>query len=512
MTHTHSLWLDTAEQPRFAPLDRDAEYDVAVVGAGITGLTAAYHLKKAGKRVAVLEQARLGASNTGYTTGHLCTTLDVGYITLLKRHGKETARAIASGVNEAVDDVFRIADDIGVPEAVQRVPGYLIAEKESDRALIARQYDACREAGVAVRPDAPQGLPFPLADGFQVENQGQLHAGLYLAALARYVHDATAEGSHIYEHTRMTRVAEGQPLTVKTERGTIRARDAVILATHTPPGIHAVHGFLEPMRSYVLAVALEQPVPAGLYWTTATPYEYLRSFQLESGEEILIVGGADTKTGTGHEDDAYRKLERWTRERFAVKDVRWRWSNQFYEPADGLPIIGTTLFHKHIHLATGYSGDGLPLGTLAARMISEDIQGHTHKLANVFKPTRFNLTGAAKGAALQFGVAKHWFTDRLRAAHVAGVEKLGLGEGAVFKVRNKRLAIYRDETGRLHALEAGCTHLRCTVHFNDFERTWDCPCHGSRFDIHGTVLQGPATRPLRAVEVEPVPAMKEKDV
>lgn len=488
---THrSLWLDVVEMPAFAPLDQDIECDVAVVGAGITGLTLAHALAQAGKRVVVLERHGVAAGTTGHTTAHLTTMIDTDYADIMETHGQDVAREIASGMCAAIDHMEQTAATLGARDAFARVLGYYVAETEEGREEVARSYHAICEIGLSAEARLP-AMPFPMVDGFCLHDQGRLHASRYIAALATAVR---AAGGRVYTHTAVLDTSDGEPCVVHTDRGTVRATD-VVLATHTPIGVSPLHTVVFPYRSYVMAAIVEEQVPDVLVWNTNEPYEYIRKQSMPGGDR-LIVGGADHKTGQGDPRASYDRLESYLRQHFTVREVTHRWSAQFYDPADGLPIVGPAPLKEHVHVATGFSGDGITLGTLAALMLRDQLLERAHPLASMLKPARFHFGGVGKVVKENLDVALHWIGDRLRGKDVADAADVLPGEAAILQRHGKQVGLYRDVDGQAHEVDVTCTHMKCKLHWNPAEATWDCPCHGGRFDIHGAPLEGPPTRPL----------------
>jgi glycine/D-amino acid oxidase-like deaminating enzyme/nitrite reductase/ring-hydroxylating ferredoxin subunit len=488
-----SLWLDAVALPAFAPLDAAAACDVAVVGAGITGLTLALRLAQAGKGVIVLERHGVAAGTTGRTTAHLTTMIDTEYADIIETHGVEVARAIASGLCAAIDHIEQTAAAIGAADAFARVPGFYVAETEDGKADVARSYRAIHDVGLAAEAGLP-AVPFPVIDGFCLHDQGRLHASRYMAALASAAH---AAGVRVCTHTAVASVedgAGGEPCVVHTDRGTVHASD-VVLATHTPIGVSPLHGVVFPMRSYVLAAIVAEELPDVLVWNTSDPYEYIRKQALPDGDRIL-VGGADHKTGHGDPRASYDHLERYLRQRFTVREITHRWSAQFYDPADGLPIIGPAPLATHVHVATGFSGEGITLGTLSALMLRDQLLGAAHPLAAICKPTRFHLGGVAKVVKENLEVARRWIGDRLRSSDASDPADVLPGQAAILHRDGTQVGLYRDLDGQPHELDITCTHMGCKLRWNPAEATWDCPCHGGRFDIRGAILEGPPTKPL----------------
>jgi Rieske Fe-S protein len=319
----------------------------------------------------------------------------------------------------------------------------------------------------------------------------------YLLPLLKAIPGA---GSQVFEGTRVTDVHDGEPCRVETETGVITAGD-VVVATHVPLNKFFIQTKLAHYRSYVLACRIGDPVPDGLFWDDDDPYHYIRAQGAEAGT-LLIVGGEDHKTGQEDDTEArFRSLLEYARAHFDVRSVAYRWSAQVVEPVDGLPFIGRNSLASHVFVGTGYSGTGMTFGTLAAMITSDLILGRENPWARLFDATRVKPIAAARefvGENVDFPA--HLVGDRLKKAERDSLAAVGRGEGKLVEVRGKKVAAYRDGSGVVHALDPVCTHLGCLVQFNDAEKSWDCPCHGSRFDTRGDVINGPAVKPLARAE------------
>jgi Rieske Fe-S protein len=342
-------------------------------------------------------------------------------------------------------------------------------------------------------------LPFPVAGAVRFEDQARFHPTAYLAGLARRITEA---GMRIYEGTRVVNVHDGEPCRVETDHGTVLA-DRVLFATHTPAGFTLLHAELEPLRSYVLAVRLRgQEPPDGLFFDTAEPYNYTRKQPTERGD-LLIVGGQDHKVGDEGEPPAsYYKLEEYVRQHWDVESIEHRWSAQLYDPPDGLPLIGESLTSSRVFLATGYSGTGMVFGTLGGMLLADLALGRGNPWAGLYRPSRIRpLTAIPEIAKLNVQAAAAFVKDRIETPRVRDLSEIPAGQGKVVQMEGERMAVYRDESGAVHAVSPVCTHAQCIVHWNSSEKTWDCPCHGSRFGIDGKVIEGPAVKDLEPARV-----------
>ncbi len=488
-----TLWWKTVEMPEYPALDGDTRVDVAVVGGGITGLTAARLLVREGKRVAVLEQGRIGCGTTGGTSAHVTQVPDLRYHELRSKWGLEDLRTVVDSSRAALERIASLVEEDRIDCDFARIPAYLYSESPDELSKLEEEVKAAREAGMAAELVHAVPLPFPVAAAVRYEDQARFHPLKYLASLARTVQN---NGGRIHEGSRVVEVEAGEPCRVKTEKGGTVTADSVLFATHTPAGFSLLHAELEPLRSYVLAAKLRQgEPPEGLFFDTADPYNYTR----RQGD-LLIVGGKDHKTGEDHKpEESYRALEEYVRQRWDVASIDYRWSAQFYDPPDGLPMIGRAVTSKHVFVATGYSGVGLVFGTLGGMLLADFALGRENPWAKVYSPSRLKPLAAGPHVLkmnLESGVA--FVKDRFTTPKIGAVSEIPLGEGRVVEIGGERAAVYRDESGAARAVSAVCTHAGCLVHWNAAEKSWDCPCHGSRFATDGGVLEGPAVKGLDA--------------
>jgi glycine/D-amino acid oxidase-like deaminating enzyme/nitrite reductase/ring-hydroxylating ferredoxin subunit len=491
--------MATAETPAAAPLDADATTDVCVVGAGIAGMTTAYLLARAGKRVLVVDDGAVGGGETGRTTAHLTYYLDDDLAWLEQAHGEDGVRLAVSSHAMAVNRIEEIVRLEGIDCDFQRVDGWLVLAPEHGEDYLDRELDAAKRAGIAdAEKHSRAPLPFDTGAALRFPNQGQFHPLRYLAGLARCIE---RDGGRIVTGTHVAEV-EGRPRRprVKTARGHTITADAVAVCTNSPISDYVVtHLKQAPYRTFVIAGRVPRSaVEPGLYWNTSDPYIYVRTHPMPD-HDVLIVGGEDHKTG--QKDDAeerFARLERWTRERFPMMErVEYRWSGQVLEPTDGLAFIGRNPDGaENVYMATGDSGQGMTHGTIAGVVLSDLILGRESDYTSLYDPKRVSLRAAGELARENINVALQ-YADWLRPGEVASPDEIAPGAGALIRRGTHMIAAYRDEQGRVHERSAKCTHLGCVVRWNSTERSWDCPCHGSRFDPHGRVLNGPAIGELK---------------
>ncbi|EPX61744.1 Iron-sulfur cluster-binding protein, Rieske family [Cystobacter fuscus DSM 2262] len=492
------MWTVSAPARRYPPLPGDLEVDVVVVGGGLAGLTTAWLLKQEGKRVAVVEMHRILTGQTGQTTAHLTELLDVSYDTLASDFGEKGARLAAESVRASIEKISSLVERLGIACDFQRLPGYRYAETEDEARQLEHEASAARRAGLLCSLTRDVPLPYPVTLALRVEDQAQFHPRAYLQALAERI---VGEGSHVFEETQVTDIHEGAPCRVQTTRGVLLCQE-VVEATTTPLNRVLLHTKLMPYRSYALAARLEAPLAPGLYYDSKDPYHYIRTQRVD-GADYVIVGGEDHKVGA-EEDTArrYLALEEYLRQHFPASRVEYRWSGQIIEPVDGLAYIGRNGGSRHVWVATGFSGTGMTFGTLAGMILSDLILGRDNRYASLYDATRVKPVAGAKDFVQENAeVAFHFVADRLARPDTHDLSDVPPGEGRIVEVEGRKVAVYREASGGVHALSPVCTHLGCHVHWNNAERSWDCPCHGGRYSPTGEVLNGPPVKGLASKKI-----------
>ncbi|MGH8580166.1 MAG: FAD-dependent oxidoreductase [Gammaproteobacteria bacterium] len=484
-----SLWLATTPETDFPALQGKVAVDVAIIGGGLAGLTAAVLLKESGTTVAVIEAGRVIQGVTGYTTAKVTSLHGLIYDHLIRQFGLEKTGAYAEANQSAIEQIADWIRDKAIDCDFTRTEAYTYTESAKEVGRLEAEAEAALKLGLPASFTERVPLPFPAKGAVRFDNQGKFHPRKYLLALAGCI---PGEGSHIFERTRVLDIQEGEPCVVATEQGTISARD-VVIASHFP--IYDKAFFFARMtshRSYVLALGIEGAIPDGMFISTE-PFHSLRSHRVEKSE-LLLVGGEGHKTGQGGDTVArYQRLEAWARERFAVRSVRYRWSTQDNRTFDRVPYVGrATPRARHVYLATGFGGWGMTNGTAAGRLLCDLILGRPNAAA-LYDPNRFKLAAIAKLVKEYLNVAARFIGDRLKGAKR---ENLAPGEGSIVDSGRGRVAMHKAQDGTVHTLSAACTHMGCLVNWNAAEQSWDCPCHGSRFAADGKVLHGPAVKDL----------------
>lgn len=497
-----SLWQDLVApyQPVNTP-DFNNIYDVIIVGGGITGITTALLLQQAGKKCIVLEANNLCFGTTGGTTAHLNTLLDTPYNTIAKNFNKDKAKLVARSVREAIALIKHHVSAYNIDCSFEEAEAFLYAQEPKQEKELEEIRQAATDAGVDAVYDPQLPLPFTFTKAIRVPGQAKFIPTRYVHALATKLEEA---GGVIVQQCRVTGAQENETITVDTSLGEVKGH-ALIYATHIPPAVNLLHLRCVPYRSYAMAVTLtgDVPYPTGLFYDMYDPYHYYRTQEVD-GQPYLIVGGYDHKTA--HEENTehhFLQLEAHVRGTFKVRDVVYKWSSQYFEPADGLPYIGALPGHSgKIYVATGYGGNGMTYSHVAAMLLKNIILDEESPYPDLYNPNRIKpVAGFVNFIKHNADVVKQFAGKWFPHEDLEELAALAAGEEKVVVVGNQKIALYKDDDGHLHAVDPICTHLKCEVKWNRAERSWDCPCHGARYSFDGKVLTGPADRDLEPVEI-----------
>lgn len=522
--HPHEslpLWLDAERIPTFFSLSNDIEADVCVVGGGIAGLTTAYLLALEGKSVCVLEDFEIASGQTGRTTAHMSPVLRQRYFNLEKYHGEAGAQLIAQSHVSAIDKVLKIIDTENIRCDHEILDGYLFNDilADDDDDTLFKELDAVKKAGLPAHLVRTSPLMnFNTGACLRFPRQLQLHPVKYIRGLV----DRLLElGVEICTNTHVVDIKGGQPATVTTKEGHKVTAKSVVVATNTPINdLFAIHTKQAPYRTYAVSFRIpKNSVPKALYWDTLDPYHYVRvqpgspqPSQDSAAYDVLIVGGEDHKTGqdTLPPGSRFEDLEDWARARFPmIEETLYSWSGQVMEPVDGIAYLGhNPLDRNNVYVITGDGGNGFTHATIGAMLITDQIMGRKNEWEEIYNPSRISIRATGEYLKENLNVAAQygdWFATKSKQ----GLQTLFNGEGTVIRNGLKMVAAYKNQYGEMEYMSAACPHLGGVVHWNGVEKSWDCPCHGSRFDCHGKVIEGPAVKDLEPIDTDTLSAAPE---
>ncbi len=474
--------------------------DVMIIGGGITGLSTALQLQKAGKKCVLVEAYNIGFGTTGGTTAHINTVLDTPYTDLIRDFGQEGAQRVADATKDAIALIKNNIEEHQINCDFKIVKGFLFAQNESQSKVLGEILEASRSVGIDANHVPAIPAPIPFEKAIHISHQAQFHPIKYLYGLAEAFEK---EGGLLLQHTRVERVEEKGTIHVKTSRGPMEARYA-IYATHVPLGVNVLHFRAAPYRSYAIAVKLKSNVyHDAVVYDMYDPYHYYRTQDID-GESYLVAGGNDHKTA--HEANAqfcFQNLESHVRKYFDVDSVKFKWSSQYFESIDGLPYIGHLPGNpKSVYVATGYGGNGMVFSHVAALELSEKILNNRSKYKDLFDPSRIKLAGLSNFIKEQADVVAKFLGKWFYVKDLEALADLAPGDAKVVKYEGHSIALHKDDMGNFHAVSPTCTHVHCSVAWNNAERSWDCPCHGARYSFDGKVLTGPASKDLEPIKLK----------
>jgi glycine/D-amino acid oxidase-like deaminating enzyme/nitrite reductase/ring-hydroxylating ferredoxin subunit len=504
LSDTQSVWAETS-LPRCRSLHESIDTDVCVVGGGIAGLTTAYLLGRAGKKVVVLDDGPLVSGMTQVTSAHLSDAIDDRFTEIEKWHGERGSFLARESHAAAIDWIETIAEELKIDCDFVRVNGYLFLAPGDDQELLDAELAAARRAGAMAKMVVRAPIDYDTGPAILFPNQARFHPLKYLAGLAEAIKQ---DGCRIFTNTHADHIEGGKRAKVEVGRHNVRA-DAVVVATNAPINdLFAIHTKQAPYMTYVIGARVPKgSVTDALYWDTFKAYHYVRiqPMPAENGRpayDLLIVGGEDHKSGQAEDTlQRHARLESWAEVRFPmIEDVEFTWAGQCMETVDGLAFIGHNPMDKeNVFIATGDSGMGLTHGTIAGMLLSDLILGKRNPWETLYSPSRKSIRAAGNFARENINVATQYL-DWLTPSEVKSAHEIEPGSGAVLRRGLRSIACYRDGNGKVHEMSAVCPHLGCIVHWNGAEHSWDCPCHGSRFDKHGKMINGPANVDLSPVE------------
>jgi len=505
--HSRSLWMDIGPHLSAPTLQTDETCDVVIIGAGIAGLSCAYEISRRAMTVVVIDRGEIGGGMSARTTAHLASSLDDYYSELTDIHGEETAALYYEAQSMAINRIEAICSSQAIDADFKRVDGYFFPARPEDIEDLEKEFELCVKIGAKVAWESYAPLPHSGSSGeatssraLRFKDQARFHPAKYMAGLMQNIKD---NGGRLYADTAyINHEKKDGHIVIQTQSGSYIRASHAIFTTNSPVNDKVtLHTKEAPYRTYVIAGMVPKgSVPDVLLWDTLEYYHYVRIQPANETQDYLIIGGEDHRTGEANDMDArFAALEAWARQYYpSLGEISHRWSGQVMEPIDFMPFTGRNPGDENIYVHTGDSGQGMTNGVLASLVITPLLFGERSPYAQMLEPSRkpMGLKAMEEFAAGQAGVMKN-MAEHLGPSEVTSVEDIKAGSGAILRIGSlKKLAVYKDETGKISACSAICTHVGCVVHWNDFEKCWDCPCHGSQFSSDGRVLNGPAVHPL----------------
>lgn len=495
-----SIWQE--EIRRFSSDDQIVNnkiFDVIIVGGGITGLSTALELQKQGQECLLIEASNIGFGTTGGTTAHLNTFFDTTFDEAISDFGEENAKLLAEVGKEAIQIIQNNISEHNIDCDFQKKTGYIFALDEKQNKKLKKMIEGAEKVGIEMKFCDGVSFPVPFVSVASVPDQAQFHPIKYIKKLAEAF--VSLGGIILEECTCLNHSEEDNEISVETSKGLFNTKN-LVYATHIPPGVNVLHLMAAPYRSYAIAFEIgDNKYSEDLMYDLYDPYRYYRT-QIVDGKKLLIAGGEDHKTG--HEQDTgtcFSNLENYVREYFDVGAAAYSWSSQYYESVDGMPYIGKLPGSKgNIYAATGFRGNGMIFGTISSKVISDLIMGNNSKYAELFDPGRIKpMAGFASFIKENVSSAADFVKDKLFKEKINSLAELNDGEAKVVKYEGESYAIYKETEGKTHILKSTCPHTYCDVHWNSAEKSWDCPCHGSRFAVTGRLLTAPSTEGLQRI-------------
>jgi glycine/D-amino acid oxidase-like deaminating enzyme/nitrite reductase/ring-hydroxylating ferredoxin subunit len=495
-----SIWGATVELPKSRRLTTGVNCDVCIVGSGISGLTTAYLLSKSGKRVVLLDDGPLASGMTHVTTAHLSNVIDDRFVNMLRWHGEEKTRLAVQSHAAAIDFIEQTSSELHIDCDFQRLDGYLFDAGAEGAVDLDDEFAAAQQAGVGVRWSARAPLDkYDTGRCLRFPNQARFHPFKYLDGLVKAFKRL---GGKVFTNSHVDSITGGEAAEAKVGNHVVSAA-SVVVATNSPINDRvAIHTKQAPYMTYVAGARVPRgSVDDALFWDTLEAYHYVRLQPLDVASDLLIIGGEDHKSGQADDaDERHQRLLDWARERFPVGEIEFTWGGQWMESIDGLAFIGRNpLDDNNVYVVTGDSGMGMTHGTIAGMLLTDMILGRQNPWEHLYDPSRKTLAAAGPYVKENVNVAGQYL-DWLTPGEVKSVDEIAPGTGAIVRRGLTKIAACRDDDGKLTELSAVCPHLGCVVHWNNAERSWDCPCHGSRFHADGKVVNGPANVNLSPVD------------
>lgn len=490
-----SYWLASTDTTKYPTLDEDINADIAIIGGGIVGILCAYLMKDEGFNIVILEADHIAQGTTGHTTAKITSQHGLIYNKIASQMGIELARQYADANESAIHEIKKIADTNQIDCDYIEQSAFVYTEQEKYIQKINDEVKIASDLGIKAIYVEEIPFPIPIKAAVRFDNQAQFHPRKFLLALAQNIYNS---GVRIFEQSRVVDMEDNTDYIITTDQGKKVTAQKIIIATHYPfynkPAAYYTRIYSE--RSYVVAVKAKEKYPGGMYINAEDPARSLRNQVTDSGE-IIFVGGEHHKTGQGIDTaEHYKTLIDFASNIFTIEDIPFRWSTQDCMTLDGLPYVGNfTSDTPNLYIATGFGKWGMTNSMVSAMILRDLIIKGESSWEDVYNPSRKTIISSAKNFIVEnYNVAEQLLNGKL--SQLSKELELAPGEAKVLKIDGERVGAFKDENGTLHLVDTTCTHMGCELNWNEAEKSWDCPCHGSRFSYEGEVISGPAVKPL----------------
>lgn len=497
-----SYWIKSTPTTDYDKLVEDISVDCVVIGGGITGITTAFLLQQQGLKTIIIEKGRICLGTTGHTTGKITSQHNLIYSYLIDNFGKKPAKQYADANQQAIRFIIDMVNEYDIDCDLNIEPSYVYTTDKENNILINKELVAALSLGLPAEYVDSTDLPFGIEGGIRFLNQAQFHPRKYILELANLF---VKNGGKIYENTQAIDIDPKKSI-VTTDSNTITANN-IVIATHYPfySKGHLYFARMSPYTSYVIGIDGKSKLKKGMYISCDRDTRSFR-YTEDANNSLLLVGGQTHKTGQSEDDDEnnnYKILMDYTNELYCDVSMQYKWSAQDYITIDKVPYIGLlNVDYDNIYVATGYGKWGMTNGTVAAMIIKDLIVDGTNPWQEIFNPSRaFTMDSIKSMFADSVNTGSEFVSSRFKITSDE-IKRLKPTEGIVVKVDNKTIGAYLDENNKLYLVDTTCPHMKCKVQFNDAEKTWDCPCHGSRFNYDGTFIDGPANENLKRIELD----------
>ena len=492
----NSLWLSTANSKNYETLYTSLNADVCIIGAGIFGLSCAYYLSKAGLKVIVLEKDSIGEKTTGHTTGKITSAHGLFYNYLVNNFNETFAHDYLFANEEAISNIKNIIDTENIKCDFEYKSNFIYTTNKSEVNQIKAEVETVNYLGFPANFATKTGLPFEIAGAIQYKNQAQFNVISYLNGLCKAILNNSGK---IFTHSTVIDVKNtGSSYITSTLEGNVESK-FFVLASHFPflnfPGMYFTKMYQS--SSYIIGIDSKKTLFNGMYISASSPIYSFRTAKY-NGRNILLIGGSEHKTGTVvNYNETYGALEKYAKQLYPNCEILFRWDTRDCITLDKVPYIGPfSNAMENIYIGTGFKKWGMTTSNVAANIITDYILGNENKYTYLFDSTRMQpiknrvefkniLTESVNSLVLnKFKTPKLTF------------DNISNNSGGIIEVNNQKVGIYKDTSGNIFAVKPVCSHLGCLLSWNDADKTWDCPCHGSRFDYMGKNLYDPAIKDL----------------